>query len=157
MHWGGSVLETMRFEKIETEKITQDAASVALTDTFELMKLQRKAERKSIFMIGICVASLLLLIFLVDNIGWLVFAMAYFPAICLLESIVLAIYGIWRKKKDVYKRQDIDRHHKGAASKVSNGLITADKLKTLFDPYFKVNVVISDNQMYQVSGVKRQA
>ncbi|WP_283683430.1 class I SAM-dependent methyltransferase [Parablautia sp. Marseille-Q6255] len=54
-------------------------------------------------------------------------------------------------------REDIDRHHKGAASKVSNGLITADKLKTLFDPYFKVNVVISDNQMYQVSGVKRQA
>ncbi len=105
MHWGGSVLETMRFEKIETEKITQDAASVALTDTFELMKLQRKAERKSIFKIGICVASLLLLIFLVDNIGWLVFAMAYFPAICLLESIVLAIYGIWRKKNNLPRLQ----------------------------------------------------
>ena len=93
-----SVLEIMRSEKIEQGQVTQDTASTALTYTFELAKSQRKAERKYILKIGICVAALLLAVFLIDSMGWLVFAMAYFPAICLLGSIALVIYGIWRKK-----------------------------------------------------------
>lgn len=52
-------------------------------------------------------------------------------------------------------REAIDGHHKGAASKVSNGLMTADKLKRLFESHFDVEVVISNRHMYQVSGVKR--
>ena len=52
-------------------------------------------------------------------------------------------------------REAIDNHHNGPASKVSNGLMTADKLKKLFDPYFDVEIVISNSRMYQVSGVKR--
>ena len=36
-----------------------------------------------------------------------------------------------------------------------NGLMTADQLKKLFDPYFHVEVMISNDHMYQVSGVKR--
>ena len=52
-------------------------------------------------------------------------------------------------------REAIDGHHGGAASKVSNGLMAADSLKKLFDPYFEVEVMISNCQMYQVSGVKR--
>ena len=40
---GVSLLEIMRSEKIEETSITQDTASSALTDTFELVKLQRKA------------------------------------------------------------------------------------------------------------------
>ena len=52
-------------------------------------------------------------------------------------------------------REAIDGHHGGAASKVSNGLMTADSLKKLFEPYFEVEVMISNRQMYQVSGVKR--
>ena len=52
-------------------------------------------------------------------------------------------------------REAIDGHHKGPASKISNGLMTADSLKKLFDPYFEVEVVISNRRMYQVSGVKR--
>lgn len=52
-------------------------------------------------------------------------------------------------------RESIDNHHKGSASKVSNGLMSADSLKALFDPYFEVEVVISNSHMYQVSGVKR--
>ena len=53
-------------------------------------------------------------------------------------------------------REAIDNHHKGAASKVSNGLMSADSLKRLFDPCLQVEVVISNDRMYQVSGVKRQ-
>ncbi len=52
-------------------------------------------------------------------------------------------------------REAIDNHHSGAASKVSNGLMSADSLKKLFDPYFDVEIMISNSQMYQVSGVKR--
>ena len=52
-------------------------------------------------------------------------------------------------------REQIDNHHSGAASKVSNGLMYADELKELFDPYFEVDIVISNQEMYQVSGVRR--
>lgn len=51
-------------------------------------------------------------------------------------------------------RAVIDNHHSGAASKVSNGLMAADSLKKLFDPYFEVEIMISNSRMYQVSGVK---
>lgn len=52
-------------------------------------------------------------------------------------------------------REAIDGHHKGSASKVSNGLMDADSLKALFAPYLEVEVTISNSHMYQVSGVKR--
>jgi len=52
-------------------------------------------------------------------------------------------------------REQIDNHHSGAASKVSNGLMYADELKMLFDPYFEVDILISNQEMYQVSGVRR--
>lgn len=52
-------------------------------------------------------------------------------------------------------RESIDNHHKGSASHVSNGLMSADDLKTLFEPYLTVEVVVSNDYMYQVSGVKR--
>ena len=52
-------------------------------------------------------------------------------------------------------REAIDNHHSGSASKVSNGLMTADSLKKLFDPHLEVEVMISNRQMYQLSGVKR--
>ncbi|MBR1972406.1 MAG: class I SAM-dependent methyltransferase [Oscillospiraceae bacterium] len=52
-------------------------------------------------------------------------------------------------------REKIDDHHKGPVSKISNGLMSADSLKAIFDPYFDVEVVISNSRMYQVSGVKR--
>ena len=52
-------------------------------------------------------------------------------------------------------RETVDGHHQGSASKVSNGLMSADSLKKLFDPHFEVEVMISNRHMYQVSGVKR--
>lgn len=52
-------------------------------------------------------------------------------------------------------REAIDSHHRGSASKVSNGLMEAEELVKLFDPHFTVEIMISNRQMYQVSGVKR--
>jgi demethylmenaquinone methyltransferase/2-methoxy-6-polyprenyl-1,4-benzoquinol methylase len=51
-------------------------------------------------------------------------------------------------------REAIDNHHQGAASKVSNGLMSAQQLKKLFDPHLEVEVMISNRRMYQLSGVK---
>jgi len=53
-------------------------------------------------------------------------------------------------------REKINAHHSGAAQHVSCGLISAEELQTLFAPYFTVDVVISDSEMYQVSGIKKQ-
>ena len=52
-------------------------------------------------------------------------------------------------------REAIDNHHSGEASKISNGLMSAESLKRIFDAHFTVEVVISNDHMYQVSGVKR--
>ena len=52
-------------------------------------------------------------------------------------------------------REAIDGHHSGAASKVSNGLMSVESLKRIFDAHFDVEVTISNRHMYQVSGVKR--
>ena len=52
-------------------------------------------------------------------------------------------------------REAIDNHHSGSASKVSNGLMSAESLKRIFDAHFDVEAVISNRHMYQVSGVKR--
>ena len=52
-------------------------------------------------------------------------------------------------------REAIDNHHSGEASKVSNGLMSAENLKRIFDAHFEVEAVISNRHMYQVSGVKR--
>ena len=52
-------------------------------------------------------------------------------------------------------RAAIDNHHSGTASKVSNGLMSAESLKKIFDAHFTVEVTVSNDYMYQVSGVKR--
>lgn len=95
---GITVLEIMRSERIIEPEITSDTATGALTDTFELVKLQRKAERRSILKITGCIAAALLLLFLIDGLGWMVFLFAYLPIICLLVGISLVIYGLRRKK-----------------------------------------------------------
>lgn len=51
-------------------------------------------------------------------------------------------------------RKQLDSHHAGPAAKVSNGLMSEDDLTKLFGAHFKVDVKISDDRMYIVSGVK---
>lgn len=51
-------------------------------------------------------------------------------------------------------RETVDAHHHGCACHVSMGLMEAHELKDLMEPYFNVDLVISDEKMYQVSGVK---
>ena len=52
-------------------------------------------------------------------------------------------------------RETIDAHHSGSASRVSNGLMPAEELAALLEARFDVNVVLSTDSMYQVTGRKR--
>ncbi|HCI21906.1 MAG TPA: class I SAM-dependent methyltransferase, partial [Clostridiales bacterium] len=49
---------------------------------------------------------------------------------------------------------DIDAHHHGAASRVSNGLMEAEALAAIFARHLRVTDVISTDEMYQVVGEK---
>jgi len=52
-------------------------------------------------------------------------------------------------------REMLTRHHSGAASKVSIGLIDEQELAALFKPWFDVDVVISNDRFYQVAGSRK--
>ena len=51
-------------------------------------------------------------------------------------------------------REKIDAHHHGAASHVSNGLMSAEDLAAIFEKHLTVTTVLSDGRMYQVVGRK---
>ena len=53
-------------------------------------------------------------------------------------------------------RAALQNHHAGRAAQVSIDLLHEEDLKALFMPYFEVDVVISNDQMYQVSGIRRE-
>ena len=53
-------------------------------------------------------------------------------------------------------RQQLLQHHAGRASKVSIDLLHEKELAALFAPYFDVDVIISNDRMYQVAGTRRE-
>lgn len=52
-------------------------------------------------------------------------------------------------------RKQLDSHHSGPARKVSMGLMHEDELAKLFEAFFDVDVKVSNDQMYVVSGVRK--
>ena len=52
-------------------------------------------------------------------------------------------------------RAALIKHHE-RASQVSIDLLHEKELAALFEPYFEVDVIISNDQMYQVSGIRRE-
>lgn len=53
-------------------------------------------------------------------------------------------------------RAQLQQHHAGRASQVSIDLLHEKELAALFAPYFDVDVVISNDRMYQVAGTRRE-
>jgi demethylmenaquinone methyltransferase/2-methoxy-6-polyprenyl-1,4-benzoquinol methylase len=51
-------------------------------------------------------------------------------------------------------REKIDQRHRGSAHNVSVGLMPASELASLISPYFQVDTVIDNDEMYVISGVK---
>ena len=88
----------MRSEKIPVEDVTPESASAMIADAFDLAKAQRKQERKSLIMIAVGVFLAIALLFLADTMGWMGFAFALLPFLCLVLSLSLIIYGIVRRR-----------------------------------------------------------
>lgn len=53
-------------------------------------------------------------------------------------------------------REEIHKCHSGKANIISLPLPEAEELKRLLSPLFNVDIMISDDKMYQVSGTKKQ-
>ena len=51
-------------------------------------------------------------------------------------------------------KKELDELHKKSAGKVSNILPECDELAEMLSPYFNVDITISNDKMYQVSGTK---
>lgn len=98
---GVSVLEVMKAEKITTPTIANEDASATLIDTFELVRQQRRIERRNTAKIFIVVAGLLLMVFLIDTMSWEGFLGVCLPVIFMIAGVALLIYGIWRKKNQL--------------------------------------------------------
>lgn len=49
----------------------------------------------------------------------------------------------------------LDEHHKKTASKVSKGLIDENELAKIMGAYLDVDIIISDDEKYIVSGIKK--
>ncbi len=52
-------------------------------------------------------------------------------------------------------REEINRCHSGKPNKVSLPLPEAQEVAKLLSPYFDVDIIISNNEMYQISGIKK--
>ena len=52
-------------------------------------------------------------------------------------------------------KKELDEIHMKSAGKVSNILPECDELAELLNPFFNVDIMISNDKMYQVSGTKR--
>ena len=53
-------------------------------------------------------------------------------------------------------REKLQQHHSGRANAVSIDLIHEKDLAALFAPFFDVDVIISNDRMYQVAGTRRE-
>lgn len=52
-------------------------------------------------------------------------------------------------------RQELDHHHQKKASEISIPLLHQDDLVQLMTPYFDIDVVVANNDMFQISGTKK--
>lgn len=52
-------------------------------------------------------------------------------------------------------REDLLKLHNERASEVSLELSEANELSKIFEPFFNTDIIISDSEMYQVSGIKK--
>ena len=95
---GVTVLEIMRSERIPAEDVTPENASEVITDALDMVKEQRKQERKSVLWIAMVVLAVIALIFLGDTMGCMGLAFVVLPFLCFILALCLFIYGIIRHR-----------------------------------------------------------
>jgi len=84
-------------------------------------------------------------------------AFPHFPA---PEKLIKHLSGFLKKSGRLcvahsMSRQEIQARHGKRAAKVSLELPTAEALAELLESYFNIDIVVSDNEMYQVTGIKK--
>ena len=95
---GISVAEVMQAERIQADHVTPENASEMLTNAFDMVKQQRRQERKHHTLIFVGVLLAIVLIFLGDTMGWMGLVGVVAPCLCVALAIGFVIYGIWRKR-----------------------------------------------------------
>ena len=95
---GISVAEVMQAKRIPDNHVTQENASEMLTNAFDMVKQQRRMERKHHILISVGVLAAIVLFFLGDTMGWMGMFFVVAPCLCVALAISLVIYGIWRKR-----------------------------------------------------------
>lgn len=98
-----SVLELMKSERTVANEVTKEEATDVITDTLNVVKLQRRQERKNaLFILGI-IAVIIIFLLLLDSMQWqidtLIFACVgiVFPLLCIFGFLALLGNAIWRK------------------------------------------------------------
>lgn len=76
------------------------------------------------------------------------------------ERLIKNLSGLLRKGGRLsvahgMSREALLRHHNERARDVSLELPVAEALAKIFEPYINVDIIISDDNMYQVSGIKK--
>lgn len=97
-----SVLELMRSEKTDVEEVTGNQANAAITDTLDLAVAQRRAERRHLWMIAGLAAVLMVVLLLIDLIGWNVWKILMYtvmvmpPVFGIIAAICFLCYMFWQ-------------------------------------------------------------
>ena len=91
-------MEIMRAERITLATVSGKEAEAVLIDSFELVRKQRKIERRNAVKMLIGIAGIITMVFLIDNMGWLGFYGVCIPVICLIGGIFLLFTALYRRK-----------------------------------------------------------
>lgn len=98
-----SVLELMKSEKILSNEVAKEEAAGIIADTLNVVKLQRRQERKNILCILGVIAVIVIFVLFLDSMQWQVDSLIFtgvgvvFPLFCVVGSIALLGNGIRRK------------------------------------------------------------
>ena len=98
-----SVLELMKSERIISNKVTKEEATGVLTDTLNVVKLQRRQERKNVLFILGVIAVVVIGVLFFDSIEWQIDTIIFtgigvvFPLFCVFGFLALLGNGIRRK------------------------------------------------------------
>ena len=96
---GVSVLEIMRAERIEEERIDMGSADEAVSSVIDTALYQRKIERRNMIILLSAALLLTMGILLIDAMEWIGFVMVCLPALFTVIGVVLLVISWMRRKK----------------------------------------------------------
>lgn len=100
-----SVLELMKSERVTTNEVTKEEATGIISDTLNVVKLQRRQERKNALVILGIIATAIIFVLFLDSVQWQLDTLIFegvgviLPLVCAAGFLALLGNGIWRKAK----------------------------------------------------------